>query len=514
MQYNSFEERINRKLANATLPPRGEVWDRIHHDLQEPPHNNKKKWGILGLCLLLCATSTGIYMCCHQKEKTVISNTSKIPAQKQETVATKTSIPLPPQSKQIEKPVVDNKPKNESSLAQTPAIVKNEATEMKKKRAFLLQNGRNTIPEKAVESGKKAFVSPPKTDIPPNTIAQNFVIPFEKEDIAKKSEIPSNTMAQNTSIPFEKEIIAEKPEIPSSKTINKTIQPIEKQAFISTYLTLTKAQVSPNILADIPTPKGNHTWTWNISAGNYAILYEILGNNHQTTAKNARQLASLGVANIGVGDSTSSLQVYNDQSLSIASQIIPVNDTSLLKITISPNTQFATFGGEYRHSRRFGIEGALAFYYQKMNRILIPTSDIANFDEAIASSKTTPYRGNETSAIPFNFYVLSPQIMANAHFGKNRSDLALGTGIAYRALIGSTDNNAALRIAQIGAKDAKVYTSHNAAILARAKYTYHISEKMGIFGALNTQVMLRRMYSQGISYKSPILLGVEMGLSF
>lgn len=497
MQYNSFEERINRKLATATLPPRGDVWEKIHQDLNKPPHNDKKKGWIWGLIAIIFALSIGIYYYnnTHQSSKDVVLNTA--------TKREKTALP------QAEKP----QEKNTISAPKEP-ISKSSLSKKVNILPVYAQKTENILPKK---EGKQTSFSLDNED-KINDIKMNektyILVENEKKEVSQMKE---NINIAASTISNEKPIISQEKNNKSFANTQKiNIEKIDNQLFKQEILHKNTIKNLTNIGKEIPFHKAKNKWTWNVSAGNYNILYQsYLGNNGQVSSRNTRMLEALGVANIGVGDSTSNLVIYNDQSLALAAQTAQkVSDTSLLKITVSPTTQFATLGGEYRFSQLFGLEGAMSLYYQKMNRILIPLSDIKTFGEAIANSKTTPYFGNDKSTIPFQFYILEPKIMANLHFAKGHSDFALSGGFAYRSLIYSEGNNVALRIAQIASKDSKIYNPHNFSLLGRAKYTYYLNHNIGIFAAANVQFLLNRMYSEGISYKSPKMAGLEMGISF
>lgn len=486
MQYNSFEERMNRKLANATMPPHTQVWDKIRQDLDEPPKNDGKKGWILGLCLLFCALGTGTYLFFKQKEPNAITMT--------------TSVQIKTKSKEA---AIPNKTITQNAIHHVET--KNQNTNN--------QNTNNQHINKSI-SNKNIIHTHEAMQTKEIILVESARSPKNEEEKSISTiEITTKELeVVPTKVEVIKSAIVNQHQVSTKAAANK-VQQIDKQN-ITTYFLSSTSKTMATPTTKIPKPKHNAKWTWSISTGTYAILYQSLFDN-KVSPKYARWQEALGVANIGVGDSTSNLIVYNDQSLSVAAQsVTQLTDTSLLKITVSPNTQFATLSGEYRISRHFGIESAMSFYYQKMNRILIPIQDINSFGEAIANSKTTPYYGNTKSALAFKFYILEPKILFNTHFGAGNSDIGLGIGMAYRALVGSTDSNAALRLAQIASKDAQIYNPHNFSVHGRIKYAYHINEKLAIFSAINAQVLLNRMYSQGISYKSPSLCGMEIGLSF
>lgn len=501
MQYNSFEERINRKLATASMPPREEVWEGIRPNLGGPPPNNHRKWLLLGVCMLVCILGTGILLFTTQHKTKDIAvakqqsakgeKVEAMPKEKENKGVIAESAKQGLQKKGLTNEQASNKANTEKlNLSKTPVSVTNNPTKghissVEKQPESIDVSSKNTPVLAQVNKGNEVGIE-----------AKNSVIEDKGGIELEKSTI---VMPIPHSIP------------PIAGTLADNIQ---KQSLINEVIYTKQKPFNSDIFREVPRFKGQNRWTWNVSMGTYAILYQSyfnLGNTNQATGKNSRQLEALGVANIGVGDSTSNLVVYNDQTLNLAIGANKVGDTSLLKMTVSPTTQFATVSGEYRLTKRSGLEGGLSLYYQKMNRILIPTDNITNFEQTLANSKT--YQSN-TSAIPFKFYILEPKIIYNAHIAKGRSDIGIGGGISYRALVASTDSKVALRIAQIASKDAQIYNRHNASVLLRTKYTYHIADNFGVFGALNTQILLRRMYSEGISYKTPMMFGVEMGVSF
>lgn len=496
MQYNSFEERMNRKLATATMPPRGDMWDKIRQDLDKPPHNDNKKRWIWGLVALILTLSIGVY--CYNTSKN-----TKNPVLNSAVKAEKIDL------SQTEK----EQAKNTISAVKEPISTPSVHTKTNILPVYA-ENKQNIISPKEV---KKATISLDEdSKINDLQMKEKSLILAENE---KKETIQAteNMKVEASAISNEKLLISQEKNNKSFTNRQKiNLKKIDNQLFKHEILYTNTTKELTNISKEIPFHKAKNKWTWSISAGNYNLLYQsYLGNNRQVSSRNTRMLEAFGVANIGVGDSSSNLVIYNDQSLAVAAQTaMQVSDTSLLKITVSPTTQFATAAGEYRFSQHVGLEGGMSLYYQKMNRILIPLSDINTFGEAVANSKTTPYFGNDKSAIPFRFYILEPKIMGNFHFGKGRSDFALSAGFAYRALIYSKDNNVALRIAQIAAKDSKIYNPHNFSLLGRAKYTYYLNNNVGVFAAANLQFLLNRMYSEGISYKLPKMVGLEMGLSF
>ncbi len=516
MQYNRFEEKLRERLAGAEMQPSPMVWSNIRNQIQPPSPKGSGQWKwIILLIIGLVGGGSSFYH--YQNSHSSIANPPQNTAQVRKVVKG-IHTEVSPQSPVTQSPATPNAQKNtipsdlrtskRTSINSNPLTPKSEIANRKDSEESFAESKENKgKSSRAIEKTTSVSILPP-SGIPS---AKSALSPETQNLAVETKEIQQNP----------NEIVSTPPikliELGEEKKITLIVQ--QNQHSLSTKNLNHEKEFSqlPPINAEYKKNSGGG-WSTMINGGLSMIAYQSFYTNDNGRALSPLSVNTVGIATISVsGDSA---QAVNVEDIQVFNEVTSGNfDAEYIKMTVSPVTYFIGTGVSRKLSPKMSFDAGIKLHYQQTRRIILPTKNVANYYQAVYNSKNSISTIKGKKENNFDFYVMELPLMINYDFPvkKSRSAFSAGMGASYRLLMnGMFADNSPIQNGNtlISRNTYTVYQEHNFSANMRLMYQFHLNEKTGIYIAGNTQALVKPMYNRSISFKTPILFGLETGVRF
>ncbi|MBX7242168.1 MAG: hypothetical protein K1X92_10500 [Bacteroidia bacterium] len=504
MQYNRFEEKLRERLAGAEMQPAPVIWSNIRREIQPPAPKRPGNWK--WFIVLILGLTCGSLFYLHQKSQPQ-SFAAVQPPSKIRKVVKGIHSDTNTQSAEVQNPAQVSPAQIQSSPV-IPADKRISGGSIPHKNEMVTNR---TVSKDKVETSPVAVQQSNATPVPPQLAVQSAASAQTNPVAAKINVVKEVSENKPVAPPVNNSGIAARKEV-----VNISLQNQNFPSSLNTQL----PHISPKSLAvtEAGLNKKTGLWTTVINSGLSMIVYQPFYSNGNGRAINPLSVNTVGIATFAAsGDSAQAVTVEDIQTFN---EVTSGNfDAEYIKMTVSPVTYFIGVGASRKLDNKLSIDGGLKLHYQQTRRIILPTKNISNYYQVVYNSKNSISTIQGKKENNFDFYVMEFPVMLNYDLPlkKSRSAFSAGMGTSYRLLMnGLFADNAPVKNGNtlISRNTYTVYQEHNFSVNFRLMYQFHLNEKTGVYIAGNTQALIKPMYNRTISYKTPILFGVETGVRF
>jgi hypothetical protein len=514
MQYNSFEEKLRNQLIHAEMTPRPQVWQEIEKQLPTPKEPNGNKKYVWGLLLLLLTSAIGgySYYCSDKqiaKDKTALTEKKVQPSQI--APATKNAVDKPSQALSQEPSIpISALPKETHSKK---GLVEDKTPTM----AVWSPTNSQTVP---LVSVVRSLIATNKAEDSALPQGDNTLITKQIVEVSELQKEMTNVLPPAPAVAIEKATIHTEEETQSKPSIliqkatypRKDIERVEK----NTDLTATS---SPKLKR----PK-NNKWEFTTAVGLNALLHNGGFKTDGGQIVNPFIINTTGIIQLELADSSRKIEI---NSTSTYKDFVASNDVGEIRLLESANSRYISTGFVY-HIRPFlGIETSIRFQKQDFSAINVQYQRNQNFYDMYQNRTGSQRLGG----LSYSTYLIETPLCLSAYLPimTPRLKSVFSIGGTYRRWmfdqrtssfvtnargVSNFNNGKLLQYNRLIESSSSFYTRSNFSIQARVGIQYHLIHNMSIFTAVHVQHLLKPMYKETFSQKSPLIIGIETGLRF
>lgn len=509
MQYNRFEDRLRERLSGAEITPNPEIWEHIRQGLNQTPPPKRNRGGLVLLFLCLCGI-IGYYF--YPEKKPAIANYNQTSAPKKEVKGVATETPTPPKTSEL---IPLNAAKKEAAreVTQNVIIPPKTSPSIKSPSTYITKKAITATKNNVLSGLNSEISSLPRVSVavfPDSVIPPIAIVTTTPEKNISEEEDWASVRKEKTEIGAKEIITIATLDTPMSKGKSASLDiQAEKVLGLMTNSTVLAKEYY-----------GQKKWETSLSGGFSMIAYKPLLSDERGRIINPLSVNTIGITDLyASGDSAQSVNVSNPQ---IFNEVTSGDfDADFIKMTVSPITYFAGLGVIRNINERLYIESGIKLHYQQARKVSLPVSKTFNFYQALLNTKNSVSTISGKRENDYHFYVVEVPLTINFRLPirQTRSAFSFGAGGSYRMLMNSllVDKNPvnAVNNTTIASRSAyTVYQEQNLTLSSRAMYEYSVNRGKTLFVAGNIQALIRPMYNRNISYRHPILLGLETGVRF